>query len=55
MGDREEMKSKVAEKLGMTVDELQDELDSGKTIREIAEERGVEAPARPQRGGGRQM
>lgn len=34
--------AKFAEKLGMTEDELQAALDSGKTIQEIAEEQGVE-------------
>lgn len=33
-----------AELLGMTVEELQAELDSGRTIHEIAEEAGVELP-----------
>lgn len=37
----------LAEKLGMTADELKAALDSGKTIEQIAEENGIELPARP--------
>lgn len=37
----------LAQKLGMTVDELKSELDSGKTIEEIAQEKGVDLPAPP--------
>lgn len=40
----------LAEKLGMTADELKAELDSGKTIEQIAEEKGVDLPARPMGG-----
>lgn len=43
----------IAEKLGMTEDELKAALDSGKTIKEIAEEKGIELPAPPR--GGRMM
>ncbi len=44
----------MAELLNMTEDELQAELDNGKTIPEIAEEQGVELPAPPNdRGMGR--
>ncbi|MFA6039367.1 MAG: hypothetical protein WCV62_01400 [Candidatus Peribacteraceae bacterium] len=42
--------SRMAERLGMTEADLQKELDSGKTLQEIAAERGVEMPA-----GGRGM
>ncbi|MBU2213562.1 hypothetical protein KKC44_02035 [Patescibacteria group bacterium] len=42
---------RMAETLGMTVEELEKELESGKTMMEIAEERGVEMPF----GGGRRM
>jgi hypothetical protein len=41
------MKGMLAEKLGMTPDELRAVLESGKSIEEIAEERGVELPAHP--------
>lgn len=34
----------LAERFGMTEAELQAELDSGKTIRQIEEERGIELP-----------
>ncbi|MDD4318800.1 MAG: hypothetical protein PHW10_00525 [Candidatus Peribacteraceae bacterium] len=34
----------IAEKLGMTADELKSALDGGKTIQEIAEEKGVTLP-----------
>jgi len=37
----------LAEKLGMTPDELKDALESGKTVDDIAEEKGVELPERP--------
>lgn len=40
----------LAEKLGMTQDELKAAIDSGKTIEQIAEEKGVELPARPAGG-----
>jgi hypothetical protein len=45
----------LATKLGMTADELKTELDSGKTLQDIATEKGVTLPAPPQgghRGGG---
>jgi hypothetical protein len=35
----------LAEQLGMTVDELEAELDAGKTISELAEEKGVDLDA----------
>lgn len=38
----------LAEKLGMTEEELKSALDSGKTIEEIAAEKGIELPARPE-------
>lgn len=34
----------MAERFGMTEAELQAELDSGKTIQQIAEEKGIESP-----------
>jgi hypothetical protein len=37
----------LPEKLGMTKEELKAALDSGKTIQEIAKEKGVTLPARP--------
>lgn len=37
----------IAEKLGMTEDELKAAMDGGKTIKEIAEEKGIELPAPP--------
>lgn len=40
----------LAEKLGMTEDELKAELDGGKTIEDIATEKGVTLPARPEKG-----
>lgn len=43
---------KFAEKLGMTEEELKAELDSGKTIEQIAEKKGVELPMRPPFMGG---
>ena len=39
----------LAEKLGMTADELKAAIESGKTIEQIAEEKGVDLPARPMR------
>lgn len=39
----------LAEKLGMTAEELKTALDSGKTIEQIAQEKGITLPARPQR------
>ncbi len=41
----------LAEKLGMTVDELKAALESGKTIEQIATEKGITLPARPMKGG----
>lgn len=41
------VKFDLAEELGMTSDQLKAELDGGKTIEQIAEEKGVELPARP--------
>ncbi len=43
---------KIAEKLGMTADELKAALDSGKTIRDIAEEKGITLPEPPMGGHG---
>ena len=34
--------TRMAEKLGLSSEELKAELDSGKSLREIAEEKGVE-------------
>ncbi len=45
------MHGMLEEKLGMTKEELKAAIDSGKTIEEIAEEKGVELPARPQMRG----
>lgn len=42
----------LAKKLGMTGDELKAALDAGKTIEEIAQEKGIELPARPEGGRG---
>ncbi len=39
----------LAEKLGMTADELKAAVESGRTIEEIAEEKGIDLPARPAR------
>jgi len=50
VGDETERTERMAENLGMTVEELEKELESGKTMMEIAEERGVEMPF-----GGRRM
>lgn len=41
------MKGKLAGELGMTEEELKAEIDSGKTIEQIAEEKGVTLPPRP--------
>ncbi len=46
-------KEGIAQKLGMTPDELKAALDSGKTIEQIAQEKGVTLPVRP--AGGRGM
>ncbi|QQS58868.1 hypothetical protein IPN35_04690 [Candidatus Peregrinibacteria bacterium] len=45
------MLQRQAETLGMTTEELQKELDAGKTFRDIAKEKGVEVKSFP-RGGG---
>jgi hypothetical protein len=45
------MRFDLEEKLGMTKEEIKAELDSGKTIEQIAEEHGVTLPARPPFGG----
>ncbi len=42
------MGGKLAEKLGMTETELKAAIDSGKTIEQIATEKGVTLPARPE-------
>jgi hypothetical protein len=42
---------KLAETLGMTADELKAAIDSGKTIEQIAQEKGVTLPERPAFGG----
>lgn len=52
-GPRGPMMDRLAEKLGLTEEELQAELDAGKTIPEIAEEQGVELPEKPGRGHGK--
>lgn len=41
----------LAEKFGMTPEELKAAIDSGKTIEQIAEEKGVSLPPRPAFGG----
>ncbi len=41
---------RAAEMLGMSAEELQAMIDEGKTIKEIAEELGVELPRRPGQG-----
>jgi hypothetical protein len=53
MGMRGHMGAKLAETLGMTKDELKTALDSGKTIEDLAKEKGVTLPARPMGGFGR--
>lgn len=50
-GKDEVMRGNLEEKLGLTAEELKIALDSGKTIEEIAEEKGVTLPARPAFGG----
>lgn len=42
-----DMHGMLEEKLGMTSDELKAALDAGKTIEEIAAEKGIELPERP--------
>lgn len=42
------MKANIAGKLGMTEDELKAAIAGGKTIEQIAQEKGVTLPARPQ-------
>ena len=42
----------LAEKLGMTEDELQAALESGQTIEQIAESKGITLPARQEKGKG---
>lgn len=42
--DDTERTERMAEMLGLSVEELQQALDSGKTMTEIAEEQGVELP-----------
>lgn len=46
--------SQMAERMGMTEAELQQELDAGKTMQQIATERGV-AVRGPMSGSGRMM
>jgi hypothetical protein len=43
-------KGMLAEKLGMTEDELKSALQEGKTIEDLAQEAGVELPPRPEMG-----
>jgi hypothetical protein len=50
-GKGEKMRGHLEDKLGMTEDELKAALDAGKTIEEIAEEKGITLPARPAFGG----
>jgi hypothetical protein len=44
--------ARMAQRLGITQDELQKELDSGKTVQEIAAEHGVQFGGRGQGNGG---
>jgi hypothetical protein len=44
------MKINIAEKLGMTEAELKAAIDGGKTIEQIATEKGITLPARPMKG-----
>lgn len=50
MGMHGGMKGKLAEKLGMTEAELKAAIESGKSIEDIAAEKGIELPARPEGG-----
>lgn len=50
-GKGEKVRHNLEEKLGMTAEELKAAIESGKTIEEIAEEKGVTLPARPAFGG----
>jgi len=50
MKDHRQGPGDLAEKLGMTADELKTELDAGKTIEDIASEKGITLPARPEKG-----
>ena len=50
-GDKEQFLTRAAEHLGMTVEALQAELDAGKSMREIAQEQGVDLPQGRGRGG----
>ncbi|MFA7681400.1 MAG: hypothetical protein WCX61_00010 [Candidatus Peribacteraceae bacterium] len=43
---------RMAERFGMTAEELQQELDAGKAIQDIAEEHGVEMRGFPPQGSG---
>ncbi|MDD4287689.1 MAG: hypothetical protein PHN33_05075 [Candidatus Peribacteraceae bacterium] len=53
MMGRGPMNDKIAEELGMTTDELKAALEGGKTIQEIATEKGVTLPTPPKDGRGR--
>lgn len=44
--------SRMAQRMGMTQDELQKELDSGKTMQQIAQEHGVQFGGSSRRNGG---
>lgn len=50
-GKGEKMRDHLEEKLGMTEEELEAALESGKTPEEIAEEKGITLPTRPAFGG----
>lgn len=50
MGHRGPKMEMLSEKLGMTEEELKAAIDSGKTIQEIAEEKGIDLPAPPMKG-----
>lgn len=56
MGDmKDKMRGNIAEKLGMTEDELKAAIDSGKTIEQIATEKGITLPAHKMSGKGKGM
>lgn len=46
------MKEVLSEKLGMTAEELKAALESGKSIEQIAEEKGIDLPSPPRHRGG---
>ena len=50
-GGMMKMHANLEEELGMSREEIKAAIESGKTIEEIAEEKGVELPARPRKRG----